>query len=153
MLGVLVERYEIFAQRVDKTAISRTRICAIGRRKEMFYLTTHSTHFYLRLYGVRHMVKGHSDIEKGNPLPPHMLLFLINSKCSFICTAHRQDSTYHGLCYTSRGALAGTRNSSMGSPHEGSIRQPIAPRANALTNELHFAPLAQSIPNCHCYCY
>ena len=32
-------------------------------RKEMFYLTTHSTHFYLRLYGVRHMVKDHSDSE------------------------------------------------------------------------------------------
>ena len=27
---------------------------------------------------------------------------------------HRQDSTYHILCYTSRGALAETRNSSMG---------------------------------------
>ena len=24
---------------------------------------------------------------------------------------HRQDNTYHGLCYISRGALAGTRNS------------------------------------------
>ena len=23
--------------------------------------------FYLRLYGVRHMVKDHSDCEKGNP--------------------------------------------------------------------------------------
>ena len=29
-------------------------------------------------------------------------------------------------------ALAGTRNSSMGEPHEGSIRRPTAPRANAL---------------------
>ena len=28
--------------------------------------------------------------------------------------SHRHDNTYHGLCYTSRGALAGTRNSSMG---------------------------------------
>ena len=27
--------------------------------------------FYLRLYGVRHMLKDHSDSEKGNPLPPH----------------------------------------------------------------------------------
>ena len=27
-------------------------------RKEMFYLTTYSTHFYLRLYGVGHMVIG-----------------------------------------------------------------------------------------------
>ena len=42
--------------------------------------------FYLRLYGIRHMVKDHSDSERGNPLPPHGLLFLINSKGSFICT-------------------------------------------------------------------
>ena len=41
--------------------------------------------FYLRLYDVRHMVKDHSDSEKGNPLPPHGLLFPINSKGSFIC--------------------------------------------------------------------
>ena len=31
--------------------------------------------FYLRLYGVGHMVKDHSDSERGNPLPPHGLLF------------------------------------------------------------------------------
>ena len=33
-------------------------------RKEMFYLTTHSTHFYLRLYGVRRMVEDHSHNER-----------------------------------------------------------------------------------------
>ena len=42
--------------------------------------------FYLRLYGVGHMVKDHSDSERGNPLPPHGLLFPISSKGSFICT-------------------------------------------------------------------
>ena len=42
--------------------------------------------FYLRLYGVRHMVKDHSDSDKGNPLPPNRLLLSINSKGSFICT-------------------------------------------------------------------
>ena len=54
-------------------------------RKEMFYLTTHSTHF---IYGymASDKVKDHSDNEKGNPLPPHRLLFLINSKGYFICT-------------------------------------------------------------------
>ena len=71
----------------------------------MFYLTMHSTHFiysygrernvlfndtlntfYLWLYDVRHMVKDHSDSEKGNPLPPHRLLLSINSKGSGICT-------------------------------------------------------------------
>ena len=41
--------------------------------------------FYLQLYGVRQMVKDHSDRKKGNLLPPHGLLFLISSKGSFIC--------------------------------------------------------------------
>ena len=34
--------------------------------REMFYLTTYSTHF---IYG--DIVKDHSDSERGNPLPPH----------------------------------------------------------------------------------
>ena len=42
--------------------------------------------FYLQLYGFRHMVKDHSDRERGNLLPPHGLLFPINSKGSFIST-------------------------------------------------------------------
>ena len=45
--------------------------------------------FYLRLYGVGPMVKDHSDSERGNPLPPHRLLFPISSKGSFICTIPR----------------------------------------------------------------
>ena len=73
----------------------------------MFYLMTNPTHiylqfygrkegnilfndalntFYLWLYGVRHMVKDHSDSERENLLPPHSLLFPISSKGSFICT-------------------------------------------------------------------
>ena len=32
------------------------------------------------------MAKEHSDSERGNPLPPHGLLFPISSKGSFICT-------------------------------------------------------------------
>ena len=42
--------------------------------------------FYLRLYGVGHMLNDHSISERGNPLPPYGLLFLISSKGSFICT-------------------------------------------------------------------
>ena len=33
-------------------------------RKEMFYLTTHSTHFIYGLYGVGHMVEDHLDSER-----------------------------------------------------------------------------------------
>ena len=69
--------------------------------------------FYLWLYGVRHMIKDHSDSERGNPLQQHGQLFPISSKGSLNAPSHRQDCTYHGLC---RGVLAGTRNSSMGSP-------------------------------------
>ena len=39
-----------------------------------------------QLFGVRHIVKDHSDSEKGNPLQPHRLLLSINSKGYFICT-------------------------------------------------------------------
>ena len=54
----------------------------------MFLFNDALNTFYLRLYGVGHMVKDHSDSEKGNPLPPHrlLLILLINSKGSFICT-------------------------------------------------------------------
>ena len=41
--------------------------------------------FYLRLYGVGHMVKDHSDSERENRLPPHGLLFPISSMGSFMC--------------------------------------------------------------------
>ena len=89
----------------------------------MFLFNDALNTFYLRLYGVGHMIEDYSDSERGNPPQPHGLLFPINSKGSLYASSHRQDSTYHGLCYTSRGALAGTRNSSMGPPHDGSIRQ------------------------------
>ena len=53
-------------------------------RKEMIYLTTHSTHFkmviWCQTYGIGPLSK------RGNMLLPHRLLFLINSKGSFICT-------------------------------------------------------------------
>ena len=110
-------------------------------RKEMFYLTTHSTHF---IYG--YMA---SDIwlwtiliVRKETCSRHIgYSFRLTARVLLYAPSHRQDSTYHGLCYTSRGALAGMRNSSMDPSHEGSIRWPIAPWANALTTELCLAPL------------
>ena len=75
----------------------------------MFLFNDALNTFYLQLYGIGHMIKDHSDNERGNPLPPHGLLFPISSKGILY-------APYHGLCYTSRGALTGTRNSSMGPP-------------------------------------
>ena len=76
-------------------------------RKEMFLFNDAPNTFYLWLYGIGHMVKDHSDSERQNPLLPHGLLFPV----LLYAPSHRQDSTYHSLCYTSHGALAGMRNS------------------------------------------
>ena len=72
---------------------------------------------------------------------------MINSKASFICTRHPTDRITHTTtCVTpvvehwlERKKIAQCVH------HEGSIRQPIAPRANALTTELHLAPLTPSL--------
>ena len=58
----------------------------IARKEENVLFNDALNTFYLWLYGVGHMVKDHSDSERGNSLSPHGLLFLINSKASFICT-------------------------------------------------------------------
>ena len=66
---------------------SLSSLNAMSRERERNVLFNDALNtFYLRLYGVRHMVKDHSDSEKGNPLPPHRLLLSINSKGSFIYT-------------------------------------------------------------------
>ena len=55
-------------------------------KEKMFYFIDALNTFYLWLYGVGHMVKDHSDSERGNLLPPPGLIFPISSKGSFICT-------------------------------------------------------------------
>ena len=87
----------------------------LGRKEGNVLINDALISFYLWLYGIIHMVKDHSDSERENPLPPHGLLQLA-ARALLYAPSHRQDSTYHGLCYTSRGALAGMRNSSMGPP-------------------------------------
>ena len=108
----------------------------------MFYLTTHSTHFYSRVYGVGHMVLDHSDRERGNPLPsPHGILFPIKSNGSCICT-NPTDWIAHTPVLDVTPVVENwlEREIAQWVYHEGSIRQPIAPWANALTTGLHLAP-------------
>ena len=105
----------------------------------MFYLMTHSTHF-IYCYMASYIWQRTIPIAREETRCRHMgYSFRLTAMVLLYTSPHRQDSTYHSLCYTSRGALAGTRNSSMGPPHEGSIRRPIAPCANAHTTELHLA--------------
>ena len=48
--------------------------------------------FYLRLYGVGHMVKDHSHSERGNPQPPHGLPFRLTARVLLYAPSHRQDN-------------------------------------------------------------
>ena len=77
------------------------------RRKEMVLFNDALNTFYLRLYGVRHMVKDHSDRERRNM----GYSFRLTTRVLLYASSHRQDNTCHGLYYTSHGALAGMRNS------------------------------------------
>ena len=45
------------------------------------------------------MVKDHSDSEKGNPLPPHRLLFPINSKVGVFYMYHSKDRITHTTAF------------------------------------------------------
>ena len=98
------------------------------REKEIifFYLTTHSTHFIYGYMASDIWLRTNLIVRKETRCRHIRYSFRLTARVLLYASSHRQDSTYHGLCYTSRGALAGTRNSSMGSPHEGSIRRPIA---------------------------
>ena len=88
--------------------------------------------FYLRLCGVRHRVK----IAREETSCRHMCYaFRLAARVILYASSHRQNNTYHGLCYTSRWALAGTRNSSIIPPWR------IDPWSNALTTELPLTPI------------
>ena len=106
----------------------------------MFYLTTHSTYFIYGYMASDIWLRTILIVRKETCCRHIGYSYRLAARVILYAPSHRQDSTYHGLCYTSRGALAGTRNSSMGPPHEGSIRRPIGPWANALTTELHLVP-------------
>ena len=64
--------------------------------------------FYLRLYGVRHMVKDILIVRKETRCRHIGYSYRLTARVLLYAPSHRQDNTYHGLCYTSRGALAGT---------------------------------------------
>ena len=109
------------------------------REREMFYLTTHSTHFIYGYMASDIWLRTILRVRKETRCRHIGYSYRLTARVLLYAPSHRQDNTYHGLCYTSRGALAGTRNSSMGPPHEGSIRRPTPPWANALP--LRYVPL------------
>ena len=82
--------------------------------REMFYLTTHSTHFIYGYMASDIWLRTILIVRKETRCRHIGYSYRLTARVLLYVPSHRQDITYHGLCYTSRGALAGTRNSSMG---------------------------------------
>ena len=106
---------------------TRMYICMFREMCLFIYLTTHSTHFIYGYMASDIWLRTILIVRKETRCRHVGYSYRLAARVLLYAPSHRQDNTYHGLCYTSRGALAGTRNSSMGPPHEGSIRRPTAP--------------------------
>ena len=78
----------------------------------MFYLTTHSTHFIYSYMASDIWLRTILIVRKETRCHHIGYSYRLTARVLLYAPSHRQDSTYQVLCYTSRGALAGTRNSS-----------------------------------------
>ena len=88
--------------------------------------------------------KDHSDNETGNTLPSHGILFYMHNPRDRI--KHTMVFVISVEEYWLKRAIAQWVH------HEGSIRRPIAIRANALTTELSLAPVYVYMSVCVCVC-
>ena len=98
---------------------ARQALAAVGdqsgeREREMFYLTMHSTHFIYGYMASDIWLRTILIVRKETRCRHIGYSYRLTARVLLYAPSNRQDSKYHSLCYTSRGALAGTRNSSMG---------------------------------------
>ena len=96
-----------FDTRVTQIMIKRER------ERKMFYLMTHSTHFIYGYMASDIWLRTILIVRKETRCRHIGYSYRLAARVLLYAPSHRQDNTYHGLCYTSRGALAGTRNSPM----------------------------------------
>ena len=79
----------------------------------MFYLSTHSTHFIYGYMASDISLRTILIVRKETRCHHSGYSYRLTARVLLYAPSHRQDNTYHGLCYTSRGSLDGTRNSSI----------------------------------------
>ena len=96
-------------RRIDPSTFLTSNIDT-EREREMFYLTTHSTHFIYGYMASDIWLRTILIVREETRCRHIGYSFRLAARVLLYAPSHRQDSTYHGLCYTSRGALAGTRN-------------------------------------------
>ena len=69
----------------------------------MFYLTTHSTHFIYGYMASDIWLRTILIVRRETRCHHIGYSFWLAARVLLYAPSHRQDSTYHGLCYTSRG--------------------------------------------------
>ena len=81
----------------------------VEREREMIYLSLHSTHFIYSYMASNIWLRTILIVRKETRCRHIGYSYRLTARVLLYAPSHRQDNTYHSLCYTSRGALAGTR--------------------------------------------
>ena len=92
---------------VKKYIFVQGRVEGEIREREMFYLTTHSTHFIYGYMASDIWLRTIRIVRKETRCRHIGYSFRLIARVLLYAPSHRQDNTYHGPCYTSHGALAG----------------------------------------------
>ena len=100
-LGVTV--YHLFSRRFWLA-------CYREREREMFYLMMHSTHFIYGYMASDIWLRTILIVRKETRCHHIGYSYRLTARVLLYAPSHRQDNTYHSLCYTSHGVLAGTRD-------------------------------------------
>ena len=74
--------------------------------RKCFYLTTHLTHFIYGYMASDIWLRTILIVRKETHCRHISYSLRLTARVLLYAPSHRQDITYHGLCYTSRGALA-----------------------------------------------
>ena len=109
----------------------------------MFYLTTHSTHFIYGYMASDIRLRTILIVRKETRCHHIGYSYRLTARVLLYAPSHRQDSTYHGLCHTSRGALAGTRKI------DGSTPWRIDPMTHHTMRERSYHRATSHCPNKH----
>ena len=75
----------------------------------MFYLMTHSTHFIYGYMASDIWLRTILIVRKETRCGHIGYSYRLTARVLLYAPSHRKDNTYHSLCYTSRGAMAGMR--------------------------------------------
>ena len=104
------EALELLAQRQLLVTTDNSVVWNKEREREMFYLTTHSTHFIYGYMASDIWLRTILIVRKETCCCHIGYSYRLTARVLLYAPSHIQDNTYHSLCYTSRGVLAGTRN-------------------------------------------